>query len=358
MSTVSIKMAPTNFRVAPRASGLAINNPHASNVSKKTARVERARSASARNEPAFREVLVPVDGSSYAEHALPWAIQWATLAGAPLRLVYVHVQMQPFFHGRRERLYVKYDRFLREPMEEYLADLSLRISRASSIEVKSSMVDGHGVADVLADLVGVAANPVVMGTRGRTAISRMLVGGAADAILRGASGPVLHVRGYQCPVDLTARPSLRHALAAFDDNAQSASMLESVSQLVKLFDGQLTVLRVLESPSLLAFANAHAGNVFNEVRKLDERHLEELESLASSPSTQLLSMRTSLVWSDTTPRREILSQAHELEADYISIATRNRSRLRRFVRPGVYDYLIRHSRIPVLVVKQSSNESD
>jgi nucleotide-binding universal stress UspA family protein len=184
----------------------------------------------------------------------------------------------------------------------------------------------------------------------------MLWGGASDGVLQGASGPVLHVRGYKCPADLTARPSLRRALAAVDESSQSASLLGAVSRLAKLADGQGTLLRVVSSPGLFTCGDAQAGNVFDGAARLDERPLEQLDRLAKSWRRDLPGLRTSLVWSDTSPAREILEQAHEQQADYIAIATRNRSRMRRLLLPGVYDYLIRNSRIPVLVVKRPTDD--
>jgi nucleotide-binding universal stress UspA family protein len=39
----------------------------------------------------FRTVFVPLDGSPFAEQALPWALSIARRAGAALQLVRVHV---------------------------------------------------------------------------------------------------------------------------------------------------------------------------------------------------------------------------------------------------------------------------
>jgi nucleotide-binding universal stress UspA family protein len=357
MTAVTTRKAPATFRVSPRDSGLASDYAHVWRVSDRAAQRERVQTAAASKEPSFREVLVPLDGSSYAEHALPWAIQIATLAGAQLRVMHIHARMQPGFHGRRAQLYTDFDRLLREPMEEYSADLTRRIARASSVAVKPSLLDGRDVANTLSDVVGSVSNLVVLATRGRTAVGRMLWGGASDGVLQGASGPVLHVRGYKCPADLTARPSLRRALAAVDESSQSASVLGAVSRLAKLADGQGTLLRVIPSPGLFTCGDGCAGNVFGGATKLDERPLEQLDRLAESWPADLPRPRTSLVWSDTTPAREILTQAREQEADYIAIATRNRGRMQRLMRPGVYDYLIRNSPIPVLVVKRPPDGS-
>ena len=38
----------------------------------------------------FKSILVPLDGSSFAEHALPWAVTLASKAKAALHLVHTH----------------------------------------------------------------------------------------------------------------------------------------------------------------------------------------------------------------------------------------------------------------------------
>ena len=67
--------------------------------------------------PVIREVLVALDGSLSAEHALPWAIRIAESAKAQIRLVHVHERMDDGFHGRRANTYRAFDYLLREPKE-------------------------------------------------------------------------------------------------------------------------------------------------------------------------------------------------------------------------------------------------
>ena len=66
---------------------------------------------------ALREVLVPLDGSVVAEHALPWAIEIAAKAGARLRLLHIHLATQRHSRRRPPRKYRTFDRLLRAPME-------------------------------------------------------------------------------------------------------------------------------------------------------------------------------------------------------------------------------------------------
>jgi nucleotide-binding universal stress UspA family protein len=298
-------------------------------------------------------VIVPLDGSPYAEHALPWAIQIAALAGAPVRVVHVHAQMQPAFHSRRLELYREFDRLLREPMEEYIADVARRLTRASAITVAPKVVNGRHTTEALSELLASTDDIVVMATRGRNLVSRTLIGSALDAVVQRRDAPILHVRGYSCPVDLTARPSLRHALVPLDGSSESAGVMQPVAALSKLTDGRQTLLRVVQPAGVFSCGD---GSACDEACERKNNPIAYLDAIAGDWRSELPHVRTSVVWSEVAPAREILAQAEELDVDFIAMATRPRSWLSRLLRPGIFDRLIRRARAPILVVNQRDED--
>jgi nucleotide-binding universal stress UspA family protein len=351
MQRNATKFAPAAFRALRPYSALKPMVPAARYVS---IRRDASLNPSALQQPSadltFREVIVPLDGSPYAEHALPWAIQFAALAGGRVRLVHVHQQMQPAFHGRRLELYREFDRLLREPMEEYMADVTRRLGRATSVPVSPMLVDRRHVAESLAELVASSADIVVMATRGRNVVSRALVGSALDAVLQRREAPILHVRGYSCPVDFTARPALRHALVSLDVTSESENVLRSLAAISKLTDSRQTLLRVVESSGLFSLDDETQRDGARELR---DNPVAQLDDVADAWRSELPRLRTSVVWSDGGLVHEILRQGEEQGADFIAMATRPRGRLSRLLRPGVFDRLIRRARLPILVAKQA-----
>ncbi|HSJ07240.1 MAG TPA: universal stress protein, partial [Longimicrobiales bacterium] len=78
----------------------------------------------------FSRILVPVDGSTFSEHALPFAVHAARSTGAALMVVLVHSRQSP----------VTTDLVLRDAVDawedaqvrletDYLGDLARRIER-------------------------------------------------------------------------------------------------------------------------------------------------------------------------------------------------------------------------------------
>lgn len=335
-SLPSVKRAKPSFGLAD-----------ASSTSKRAVSVRAFRDH--RNIPPFRQVVVPLDGSPYAEHALPWAIHLAELAGVRVRIVHVHLKMEPGFHSRRLDLYDHTDRRLRRPMEDYMARIARQIARVSEVGVAISMVDEREVDAGLLTLAGNGDDFVVMATRGRSHLWRALVGSGLDSLLSIRQASVLHIPGYKCPVDFTSRPSMRHPLVPIDGTLESEQIVPHVARLNKLVDGRGTLLRVMDSTERTAGVYEIPRALSAEVKRTTTGGLRENAKLWKP---ELPSMRTSIVWSHYSAAKEILAQAIEREADYIAIATRDRVRISRLLRPGVLDYLVRRSPMPILVAKQ------
>jgi len=289
--------------------------------------------------PVIREVLVALDGSLSAEHALPWAIRIAESAKAQIRLVHVHERMDDGFHGHRANTYRAFDHLLRKPKEEYLSEVINRMTRAGAHVRKPMLLEGR-IAETLAELLA-SADMTVMATRRRSRLGRLLFGSVSQELLRNASKPLLLVSGYNYPVDLTGRPRLNHALVPLDGSPGSEEILLPIVGLSRVMDGQQTLLRVIPE-----------DRPFSLLKKLP-RALADLNDVAKRWKAYLPKLKTTHVWSDSQINREVLKQAEEQQADFIAVATRG-GNFSRLFRPGLADYLIRHATMPLLVVKQRS----
>lgn len=144
----------------------------------------------------YRRIVVPLDGSSLAEKALPQAEELAWLTGASIHLIWV------VDYTRLER-YGPYALALEysaaEPMlaEEhavavtYLNGVVDRLS-AAGLTVDSAVVQGRVARELVA-----ASKPgdvIVMASHGRGGLSRWLLGSVAEDVLRHSAVPVFLVK--------------------------------------------------------------------------------------------------------------------------------------------------------------------
>jgi nucleotide-binding universal stress UspA family protein len=144
----------------------------------------------------YQRILVPIDGSATSERALQEAIKLAA-GKAQLRLVYVVEEAYPL--DAEGYAYIDYSALqeaVRKTGERTLAQAAVKVQR-SGITVETTLLDvpGERVASVIDnEALNWKADLIVIGTHGRSGLSRLLLGSVAEDVVRGASIPVLLVR--------------------------------------------------------------------------------------------------------------------------------------------------------------------
>jgi nucleotide-binding universal stress UspA family protein len=141
----------------------------------------------------YKRILVPLDGSEFAESALSHALALATCSGAEIVLLRVAV------HPRYE--YIAPDPLLVESMR---ADPT--IESAAYLERKANELRESGcrvtaetctrpLAETILDYAeGIGADLIVMSTHGHSGLARWFIGSTADKVVRGARLPVMLAR--------------------------------------------------------------------------------------------------------------------------------------------------------------------
>ena len=134
--------------------------------------------------PLIASIVVPLDGSPLAEHALPMAARLATDLGLPIHLLRV-VKPNQAIAGEQS------------PAEDvtsataYLDSMAEPL-RAQGLTVKTTAPVGTPTIALLD-----ALHPddlVVMTSQGRSGMARWMLGSVAEQLIRSAPGPVLLVR--------------------------------------------------------------------------------------------------------------------------------------------------------------------
>jgi nucleotide-binding universal stress UspA family protein len=147
--------------------------------------------------PAVTRVLVPVDFSPSAREALDYASFLAERLGAELLLL--HVWEPPGYVGPDTLGLLPlateppaWERTRAEVEREVERLVAASAARQGRVSIR---VEAGQAADVILRVAKEAgADLVVMGTHGRTGLSRLLVGSVAEAVLRRSTCPVLTLR--------------------------------------------------------------------------------------------------------------------------------------------------------------------
>lgn len=297
----------------------------------------------------YRSVLVPVDGELFGEHALPLALGIARRAGAELRVVHVHCPMQSTFSRETVPYRTGLDVLLRDRQQAYLDGLFRRVRKVSSVPVTSMLLEGRDITRSLCDAARAGTDLVVMATHGRGPLGRFWSGSVADALLRTLEVPLLLVRGYNAPADLTGDPPLRRMLVPLDGSPFAERILEPAVELGSLQDADMTLLRVVRpvtdysagypGVSLHPSVNGRQeSEAWNYVRRVAERL-----------GGEALRVDPRLIVDGEPTHAAILRYARSHDADLIALATRGRRGLTGLLRGSVADRVIRGASMPVLV---------
>ncbi|MCC7359540.1 MAG: universal stress protein [Anaerolineales bacterium] len=164
----------------------------------------------------FRTILVPLDGSSLAEQALEPACRIAEKFDSALLLLRIVPQerIAPALPLLATRPGVEAPAPAPRPvMDEAAAYLSSLTLPSAIRSVSSQVLAGAPPELIVATAEAGEVDLIVMSTHGRTGLVRLLYGSVAEAVLRGASVPVLLVpsRAVTEKVSSPATPTLRPA---------------------------------------------------------------------------------------------------------------------------------------------------
>lgn len=144
----------------------------------------------------YQRILVPIDGSATSERALQEAVRLAD-GKAQLRVVYVLEEILPL--NAEDYTYVDYtvlQETARHAGERALAQAAAK-AQQSGMAAETALLEASGerIASVIKDdALHWQADLIVIGTHGRSGLSRLLLGSVAEGVVRGASVPVLLVR--------------------------------------------------------------------------------------------------------------------------------------------------------------------
>lgn len=140
-------------------------------------------------------ILVPLDGSSFAEEALPHAMALAQAMSGTIVLLHVYepplvTEMDITIHTDEVSAKLTKEQ---QKIEDYMTAMSHHI-RQMGLDSQTILRSGDVVQTILEECWSAGASLVVMATHGRTGLRRALFGSVAIDVLRHGALPVMLIR--------------------------------------------------------------------------------------------------------------------------------------------------------------------
>jgi nucleotide-binding universal stress UspA family protein len=154
----------------------------------------------------YQKILVPLDGSKEAEHALPHIKTAATGYDPPAKVILYRAIGSLFPVGTGEYTlsdkYSKKEQELEEAAAKYLREIADNL-RKDGVNVADPVMVSISVSDVASEILecaeGNEVDLIIMTTHGRSGITRWAFGSVTDKTIRHSKVPVLVVppHGYR-----------------------------------------------------------------------------------------------------------------------------------------------------------------
>lgn len=143
-----------------------------------------------------RRILHPTDFSRASGAAFLRAVALAKENRAELLLVHVLLPPTPFIGDGyvSPKTYEELEAAARRGAQRQLAKLLAKAKKATA-KVRAVLIEGVPYSQIARAARGKRADLIVMGTHGRTGLSKFFLGSVAERVIAMASCPVLTVRG-------------------------------------------------------------------------------------------------------------------------------------------------------------------
>jgi nucleotide-binding universal stress UspA family protein len=295
-------------------------------------------------------VMVPLDGSAFAERALPTAALLAARLDAELQLVMV----RPTLPLGAEP----------EPGSEYLqraagqieVEPSRRVSQAVLTDELGPLSKELPPADTIGSLLaGFAASHgatlIIMTTHGRGGLRRAWLGSVTDALIRVAPCPVLtvppdDVAGTGAP---RAEREFRHILLPLDGSPAAERAVAEALRVGAPFGARYTLLRVVSPLTWEATPGMYGTEPAPEALGLSRQAaVAALERTAARLRASDVNVEVQTVMA-SAPGAAIVEYATDQAADLIAMSTTGEGGVRRLLLGSTADAVVRAATVPVLV---------
>lgn len=301
----------------------------------------------------LEHVLVPLDGSRFAEFALSPALEIARRAEARLELLTV-TDPAPIVPGADDRPF-----WTEERAGRYLEELGTALRADWDGALQRSLRSGQPAAAIQARAREASADLVVLSSHGRGPFSRFWLGSVADALVRRVECPVLVVRpveGHEPRPDDPFRAE--RILVPVDGSEVSRAVIEPAVELGALFGARLhlvTCVPTLPVGSRVVHPYLSRPSRLDDARLRDEirERRERMEALARRLRARDVETEVSVVRGEGVADG-ILRAAQEWDADLVAMGTRGRGGLRRTMLGSVADKVIRAASPPVLACRPAA----
>jgi nucleotide-binding universal stress UspA family protein len=212
----------------------------------------------------IKNILYATDFSPAAGAALPYALGLAQRYGARVHALHVR-RLAPYPLAGPEVM----PQIMETVEEQAKLDSESMHEMLAGVPHEVLSKEGDVWPNIAEALEKGNIDLIIIGTRGRTGISRAVLGSVAEEILRRSPCPVLTVGPHISP-NTTRRLEMKEILCAVDFSPESLAAIPYAVSLAQENQARLTVLHVIAEPKVGEFVQPehYVASTLRQLRKL------------------------------------------------------------------------------------------
>jgi nucleotide-binding universal stress UspA family protein len=290
-------------------------------------------------------ILVATDLSD-TERLMPFAVQQAESTGARLLLLHVLATSESMAVDAVGMPY--YDPAGAVETASQMLQTWVAVARTRKIPCEAMIREGNAAQQVLTTARQFKADRILLGTRSRSKMSKLLLGSVAEQVLRSAHIPVITVGPEaHLPVD-GADPEgiVLHATTLRETSRPSAAL---ACKIASDLDRKLVLLHVLPPKEEMEHKGLSTG--------VDSLALRELCIIAQETGCECsVAIEPHVVHGN--PAIEILAEAAGRHACLIVLGATQRNVFQNLARDRTIYKVLAHARCPVLTLRETNAEAE
>jgi nucleotide-binding universal stress UspA family protein len=296
----------------------------------------------------LQKILFPTDFSRCAEQALAHAVFLAEKYDAEIHVLHV-VTLFKDQPGILSNEITETEETIRKFEDIAEKQLNKVVDSKGSDDMKIITVTKREVSAAPAILEYVSDNDIdliVMGTHGRRGLGHLLLGSAAEEVVRLAACPVFTIRELKEPKPVM---QVNNILVPVDFSNYSGKALAYASEIAQSYKAQLQVLHIIEETMHPAFSVTGKSSIFDLVPGIKDDSRKRAEKMIKEFVSD--KVKSKVFIQGGRAASDIIKFANENSSDLIVIATHGLTGLEHMLLGSVTEKVVRMAHCPVFTVK-------
>ena len=295
----------------------------------------------------FKQILVPLDGSRFAELAIPYAEELAEAFNSEVSFLFVCDT--PQCQQRYEhQVYIEKTA---ELVRQHIGGERPKTS------VKPVVLEGHAAAEIVSYATSNDINLIIMGTHGCSGLLCWAMGSTADKVLARAGTPILLIRASEPAPEPRREEIFNRILLPLDGSEAGEATLPYIKELTGKLNSEVILLQVVADGKHVHTIGGldYVRFTKEQVSSRKESVKQYLEEVGQRFAGTKAAVRTEVKTGDTA--EEIINFADETGASVVAMSTHGHSGIERWVLGSITHRILHHGNTPILVVRASGAKS-